>query len=462
MTGSIMGSKRHETRRAATAVLVAAAAISGWGRPARADYHSNPMLPVGEAAGLMGGAAAAAVDDGSALWYNPAGLGAVRDQGISASLSAYGVQQLEVPGFVEYRPGFDAALTSTAVATFPSYLGYVQPFGGSRFRHSLGFAVVVPDFERADAVLDVPPGTLPFELRARLKYVSQTIWGMPGWGGCWATGRFCVGAALAAGYRTEIETTITDYRILGFTDRFLESATIRQLDIWMLSIGALAGVQWQILPRLRFGVSLRTPSRMVAGGGSLLTIESAAQSRERSSVRRVEDQKLRLDYKLPLQARAGISLDVGRFRFAADVNYSPAQAAFAFLRGRNGETKLQPIDGTGMVSGDPIDIYDDLERKALVDGAVGMAMRLGERWMLLAGVFTNRSGAYQTGGEDGWGTRYGGTLGLSRRGAKSTARFGVTATTGEGTIQGSTIDAERPVSTHSRAIYANIGGTADF
>ena len=87
--------------RRAVAVGALALAVLLASRPVRADFESQDMTPVGEAAALMGGSATAWVDDGSSGWYNPAGIGAVRRQGLSANLSAYGMQILQVPGFLE-------------------------------------------------------------------------------------------------------------------------------------------------------------------------------------------------------------------------------------------------------------------------------------------------------------------------------------------------------------------------
>ena len=455
--------------RAALAALAAVAAVAFlWAAtPARADFHSNPLFPIGEAAGMMGGAAAASVDDGSSTWYNPAGLGSVREQGISASLSAYGIQNLEVPAFTEFSPGQRAGLRSTAVATFPSYLGYVQPFGSPRFRHSLGLSIVVPDFERADAVLDVPTGAVPLEFKARLKHTSQTIWAVPGWGACWAGGRVCAGWSVALAYRTLIETVITDYRIARVSNTTLSMANTNQRDLWLLLVAGQVGVQWQIAQRLRFGASVRSPVKSVAAGGSVLEIESststnAAGAPDMAAIRRIEDQRLRMDYRLPLQARAGFSLDLGPVRLSADANVSPAQPSFAFIRGRNGENQLQPTNPNGTPSGDPIVIGEDLARELLIDGALGLSVRATDRWSLLCGGFTNFTGAAEGSGDAVWGDRFGVTLGLSRRGTKSTTRLGLTGTAGFGKVTGFDATGMIKVDSRSFGIYATIGGTADF
>lgn len=427
---------------------------------ARADFHNNPLLPVGEVAGLMGGAAAASVDDGSSSWYNPAGLGAVREQGISASLSAYGFQHVAVPAFADYGGGRKGGLSSTVLATFPSYLGYVHPFGGPRFRHALGIAVVVPDFERVDGSVDIPGGgPTPWELNARLKHLSQTVWGLPAWGGCWAERRLCIGAALGLGYRTQTTTWMNAFRTVGLLGS-LESSLTYHEDLWMAMLAPQVGLQWQLAGPLRLGASVRSPVFTLAGGGSVLQIDSNVQAAVQQ-VRRVEDPDVTVEYRLPLQARAGLSLDVGRFRFAADVVVSPPQSSFPFVRGRDGETHLQPVDLMGMPAGAPVEIGQDLERPALVDVAAGVSVRLGERWALLGGVFTLESGAEKLPEADVFGDRVGATLGFNRRGRSSTTRAGITVVAGHGQVGSFAVDGGA-VDSRSYSAYLNLGGTTDF
>lgn len=427
---------------------------------ARADYHNNPVFPVGETAGLMGGAAAAAVDDGSSAWYNPAGLGGVREQGISASLSAYGFQHVAVPAFADYGNGRKGGLTSTVLATFPSYLGYVHPFaGGSRFRHGLGLAVVVPDFERGDGLLDVPGAATPWELNARFKHLSQTIWALPGWGGCWGDKGFCFGWGLAVGYRTQTTTWMSAFRSIEASGP-QESAMTYHEDLWMAMFSAQVGFQWQIAGPLRFGASVRSPAFTFAGGGSVLQIESEVFSTAQR-VRRVEDQHVTVEYRLPMQARAGFSLELWRLRLAVDVVASPPQSSFRFVRGRNGETHLQPVTLMGMPIGQPIEIAQDLERPTLIDVAGGLSLRLTDRWALLMGAFTIESGAEKLSEADVFGDRVGATLGASRRGKTSTTRFGVTGVLGRGRVESYNTDGVG-VDSRSYAVYLNVGGTTDF
>jgi hypothetical protein len=447
----------------------------GWAAPARADFHSNAMFPVGESAGLMGGAAVAWVSDGSAAWYNPAGLGVASERTLSASVSAYGIQSLRVANFVDFgmQDGLDrkANLRSSAVATFPSYVGYVQNFGKSaRFHQGLGFAVVVPDFERADALLDTPTQALnnsvgAIEFRARIKLTAQTIWGMPGWGGCWADGKLCVGVGLALGYRTDISTSIVDSRVLLSGNALSGQLVVDQHDLWMALVGGTGGVQWQVLPALRLGASVRTPVRSVVAGGSLIHSEADANPTASTQLSRVEEQKPRLEYDLPLQIRAGASLVLGGLHLAADVNFSPAQASIPFIRGRFGETALQPTY-FGMPIGQPVDISADLERDAIVDAAIGAEYSLPSGYGMTAGLFTNFTGAAAGSDDNIYGDRLGITFGGVRRSGRSTTRLGGTVVFGGGSITGQSVQGGKVVpvlvDTSSVALYLTVGGTADL
>jgi hypothetical protein len=54
---------------------------------------------------MMGGAVAAAVRDGSAAWYNPAGLGGVERDQIDASASVYTLRQYSAPAYMGSTDG---------------------------------------------------------------------------------------------------------------------------------------------------------------------------------------------------------------------------------------------------------------------------------------------------------------------------------------------------------------------
>ena len=112
---------------------------------ARAAPSDQPY-PVGELASTMGGAAVAVTHDGTAPWYNQAGLGRVTEEGVSATLNVYGVQIERTKAFAD---GLD--LAGTKIAIFPGSVGYVKPLGvfGKGIHHAIGLALVVPDVSRS-------------------------------------------------------------------------------------------------------------------------------------------------------------------------------------------------------------------------------------------------------------------------------------------------------------------------
>src|SRR5262245_37033174 len=119
---------------------------------ARAQSANDHPYPIGERATGMGGAAVALVNDGSAPWHNPAGLGRARFEGISASVSVYGLQ-LEKTRDLVSEGGQSADLGGWTTVLFPSLIGYVKPLdieSSQRFKHAIGVAIVVPDFRRHD------------------------------------------------------------------------------------------------------------------------------------------------------------------------------------------------------------------------------------------------------------------------------------------------------------------------
>jgi hypothetical protein len=379
------------------------------------------------------------------------------------------MQILQVPGFFEI-PSIDVSgdLESSVIAIVPSYISYVKPIGGDdSFRHALGLAIVVPDFVKAEAVLEIPSGDYAFNLFARVRHEQRTMWIAPGWGGCLDGGAVCFGASALAALRTSATTSVTTVGIVDEAGDVVESGETRQGDSSSWSLGGQVGAQLRVTPALRIGLSLRSPIVSITGGGSLLVVDSSFDSTGQSDsfVRRVEDRELTVEYRVPPSARLGVAIDAGRVHVTADVVASLPQASFANVRGAHGEHEIQPVDASGAEVGEPIEIGEDLERDAIVDAALGVAVAIGGTTHLRAGGFTNFSGA-KSGADDLFGSRFGATLGLSMRGEKSATHIGLAGVLGSGTTQGVRVgDAgvETPaIDTRFYQFFVTLGGSADL
>src|SRR5262245_49466713 len=92
----------------------------------------------------MGGAITATTDDGAAVWYNPAGLGANLRDSVDISASAFVLRLRDMPGglFAETSAGVEARdLADTALLSVPGALAYVRGLSPTL---SLGFGLFLP------------------------------------------------------------------------------------------------------------------------------------------------------------------------------------------------------------------------------------------------------------------------------------------------------------------------------
>lgn len=220
---------------------------------ARAAGNDQPY-PVGELASTMGGAAVAVIHDGASTWYNPAGLGRVTEEGISATLNVYGLQMERTSGFVG-----TADLSGSSTAIFPGSLGYVKPLSptASGTRHAIGLAVVVPDFARHELALDdkIQESGTGYELRVRERLLEQTLWLVPGWGACFGP-NLCVGAALHVGYWSSTGLYSLFEQYADPTNGATAVSQVNQEEYSAALLSGSMGVQWQMANGLWLGGSL--------------------------------------------------------------------------------------------------------------------------------------------------------------------------------------------------------------
>ncbi|MGB8298122.1 MAG: hypothetical protein WCG85_22100 [Polyangia bacterium] len=411
----------------------------------------------------MGGATVAVTHDGTAPWYNPAGLGRVTEEGISATLNVYGVQIERTKAFVD---GLDLSGTKTAI--FPGSVGYVKPLGvfGNGIHHAVGLALVVPDFARHEVGLDDTQfGGYEWHVRERL--LEQTLWIVPGWGACFGT-RLCAGVSLQVGYwsstglysRFEQWTQATAGGLPAGADSF-----VRQDDFWAVEAGMSVGIQYRASDNTWLGLSVRSPVGTLWGSGSTLVMDS--NDAAPGIARRANDSNLKIDQRLPLNMRLGVGIDLKDWLLAADVSLSLPQSTYQSVQAHDGTTDpangntpaLKALDANGQQVGPLVDIGVPLGRLMVVNVNLGAQYRLSPKTAFQAGFFTDFSGQPDALIDELHPhiNRYGITAGVSLKGTSSTTTIGLIATIGAG--RSFSADTGGRADAQSEAIYFTLGGS---
>src|SRR5262245_24565974 len=94
--------------------------------PRAALAGNDDELLVGNQAAMLGGAVIATVNDSSATWYNPAGLGNVDRDQFDVSATAYTLRSYTVPKFLSTPSGAYANGSVTEFVVAPTQIAYVR------------------------------------------------------------------------------------------------------------------------------------------------------------------------------------------------------------------------------------------------------------------------------------------------------------------------------------------------
>lgn len=372
----------------ASRVLALAALLLPLGSaPARADESHHRNYLVGDRAVGLGGAFTALADDGSAAYYNPAGLADARDESLSLGASLYGFVSED-----RERSAGDTSQSSTLVA-YPTAAIWVSQLlaGGpdSRGRTQAAFSILTPTsrvVRRGDSlVTELPSSTVPgYRVtslnRRQLVAEDESLWA----GVSFATKptRFLsVGASLFGSLRS----TIYQFYDLDFVVlEALDGSDVRSLtipartEISATNIGLLAnaGVRAELARGLHLGVSVFTPELALVRSGRIAVMAVQNAGEQRLTVSSLEaDAEWRSER--PFRFAFGLSYsEPKRFALAADVAYyTPVgRHALVSLVDEDGETPLF-----------------DLEKRGVIEASLGGELHLLGTLVLRAGFFTNRS-----------------------------------------------------------------------
>lgn len=274
----------------AIAVAIALAVLAGAGR-ARAG-NTDAFL-VGNRAAMTAGAVTASVDDGSAAYYNPAGLGAVEQSRFDVSGAVYALRFYEATRFLGLTNGVTKDGSVSEFLAVPTEIAFVRRLDD---RFTLGLGYFVPQAEdvllserlvdRGDDGL-VSTGALDARVTDSNAWLSAAL-------GVRASDRLRFGFALMGGYSTETQTLsfFGDVKDGETSLQALHLATLGKATRLRAALGA--GMQaalpsgltlglWARGPELQLVSSIRSRANVVAGSnvpGVMAQLESFSNDLE--------------------------------------------------------------------------------------------------------------------------------------------------------------------------------------
>ncbi|HEY6881923.1 MAG TPA: hypothetical protein VI299_28035 [Polyangiales bacterium] len=376
----------------------------------RARAGNDDSILLGNDAALVAGAVVSNSNDGSALWYNPAGLARVGQDSVDVGASAFALRRYKMPGLISAAGGQGGDASFTEIVSIPSALTYVRRWGSSVAGLGL-FASQVADYTLR-ASLGVPiAAIIDGRIRVLLNQESARYHLAGGWGVRLPRG-FAVGASLFGDYYddTQFGQVSGAYSASGTPVGVSVSSSYTQAKA--LGFHVRMGMTYDARPDLRFGLSVETPGVYFYRSGRETSIETQTavdnQGQFQLMTNSVDTSKTQGGFGLyaPLRVRMGGSADF-------------AGASWAFEGDVQSKVKDRGID---------------VDRKFVWNLRAGARWSVSDTLRLGAGLFTDR-GSDRT---DSWGAGnldfYGATLGgqyetvrwIASEGAAGEKKAGIT------------------------------------
>lgn len=334
--------------------------------PGGARAGNDDELLLGNQAAMVAGAVGATVDDASATWYNPAGLGQVDRDQFDVSATVYTLRSYSVPRLLSTPSGAsdDGGITEFVVA--PTQIAYVRRLAAGR---SLGFGYFVPkssSFVLRENLTD-GDGDPPSQWQLAAAGAETTHIGAIALGIA-ISSKLRVGGSLIGSY-TATTSSASLFGAVSPGGTTLAASAITSIATYSrlgLQIGL--GVQWQLTPALAAAVTMRSPELQLyatQNNNYNISVTSLTDPSDPRFGAMASEDKSSLGVELLRAGRAGLSLSWSYVNGAVTV-----------------EADVQPGLRRPRV---------EIDRKAVFNARLGWLHRASDAVSFGLGVFSDRS-----------------------------------------------------------------------